>query len=73
MSVGLGYMEDGVWIDHSIATARGVDLVANASDAERAALDAMHAWFVCCDGAITGDDFGEGRGALAAIAGSASS
>ncbi len=28
MSFGLGYVEDGVWVDHAIAVARGEDLLA---------------------------------------------
>jgi hypothetical protein len=72
VSFGLGYVEDGVWVDHAAAIARGEDLLAEASDADRAALDAIHAWFACCDGAITDLDAGEGR-ALTAIAGSVSS
>lgn len=74
LSFGLGYVEDGVWVDHAIAVARGEDLLANASLAELAALDAIHAWFACCDGGVILDDeVGEARGALVAIAGSASS
>jgi hypothetical protein len=72
MSVGLGFVEDGVWVDHAVAIARGDDLLADASPAERAALDAVHAWFTCCDGAVTDGADGDGR-ALVAIAGSASS
>jgi hypothetical protein len=45
MSFGLGYVEDGVWIDHAVAVARGEDLLAAASAADREALDAIHAWF----------------------------
>ena len=41
-SFGLGYFEDGVWVDHSSADAtRGA-----ASDDE--ALDAVHRWYGCC-------------------------
>ena len=29
MSFGLGYVEDGVWVDHAIAVARGEDLLAS--------------------------------------------
>jgi hypothetical protein len=70
LSFGLGYVVEGVWVDHAVAIARGEDLLTNASEADRAALDAIHAWFACCDGAIS--DVEEGR-ALVAIAGSASS
>jgi hypothetical protein len=72
MSFGLGYVEDGVWVDHALAIASGEDLLADASPADRAALEAIHAWFSCCEGAITGGATGEAR-SLVAIAGSASS
>ncbi len=72
MSFGLGYVEDGMWVDHAVAIARGEDLLADASPADRAALDAIHAWFTCCDGAIAVSEVSEGR-ALVAIGGSASS
>jgi hypothetical protein len=71
-SFGLGYLEDGVWVDHALAVARGEDLLVDASPADRAALDAIHTWFSCCDGAITDGAAGDGR-ALIAIAGSAAS
>jgi hypothetical protein len=70
LSFGLGYVEEGVWIDHAVAVARGDDVLGNASPAERVALDAIHGWFACCDGAIT-DEVDERR-TLVAIAGSAS-
>lgn len=72
LSFGLGYVEEGVWVDHAVAIARGEDLLAHASEADRAALDAIHAWFSCCDGAVRDVEVGDGR-ALVAIAGSASS
>jgi hypothetical protein len=73
LSFGLGFVEDGVWVDHAVAVAGGEDLMAGASPAERASLDAIHAWFTCCGaGAVSDSDASEGR-ALVAIAGSASS
>jgi hypothetical protein len=72
LSFGLGYVENGVWVDHATAIARGEDLLTNASEADRAALNAVHAWFACCDDAISDGEVGEGR-ALVAIGGSASS
>jgi hypothetical protein len=72
LSFGLGYVVEGVWVDHAVAIARGEDLLTNASEADRAALDAIHSWFACCDGAISDAEVGEGR-AFVAIAGSASS
>jgi hypothetical protein len=65
LSFGLGYVEDGVWVDHAVALARGDDLLATASDAERAALDAIHAWHACCDGGLVTEE------RVVALAGSA--
>lgn len=48
LSFGLGYVEDGIWIDHAAAMAGGEDLLEDATAGERAALDAIHAWFDCC-------------------------
>ncbi len=73
LSFGLGYVEDGVWIDHAAAAARGVDLAADASPADLAALEAIHAWFTCCDGTTITLADAEERPTLVAIAGSASS
>ena len=73
LSIGLGFVEDGVWVDHAVAVARGEDLLAGASPADRAALDAIHAWFTCCDAdAVSDDDAPEGH-TLVALAGSATS
>jgi hypothetical protein len=72
LSFGLGYVEDGVWVDHAAAIARGEDLLTDASEADLAALDAIHAWFTCCDGAPVGRAAGEATTAIA-VAGSASS
>ena len=41
MSFGLGYFEDGVWVDHSNAD----DVSAGSADV---ALDAVHRWYGCC-------------------------
>ena len=71
LSFGLGYLEEGVWIDHAVAVARGDDVLGDASPAERLALEAIHGWFACCDGATTDHEVDEGR-TLVAIAGSAS-
>ena len=51
LSFGLGYYEDGAWVDHSVAT-DGTD-EADRSDDERAALAAVHAWFDCCQDSVT--------------------
>jgi hypothetical protein len=68
LSFGLGYVENGIWVDHAVAIARGEDLLTSASPADRAAIDAVHAWFDCCGGAIT-----SAQERIPAIAGSASS
>ena len=68
LSFGLGFVEDGVWEDHSAAVARGENILADATAADRAALDAFHAWFACCEGAVL--EATEGP-TLVAIAGSA--
>ena len=73
MSFGLGYVEDGVWVDHAVAMARGEDLLANASAADRQALEAIHAWFTCCDGVAATAERSADSPDLVAIAGSASS
>lgn len=46
LSFGLGYFEGDAWVDHASPGAR--DAMAGTSDAEQAALDAIHAWFDCC-------------------------
>ena len=42
MSFGLGYYENGIWVDHSGSAA------GNASQAGDVALDAVHEWYGCC-------------------------
>ena len=48
MSFGLGYYEDDVWIDHSQSGPGALPAVGLASEADRAALAAIHTWFPCC-------------------------
>ena len=45
LSFGLGYFEDGTWVDHSAGDLAIVD----ATGREGAAIHAIHAWFGCCD------------------------
>jgi hypothetical protein len=40
MSFGIGYLEDGVWIDHSTVP----DTAADGEDA----MALLHAWYGCC-------------------------
>ena len=42
LSFGLGYFDDGVWIDHTAVA----DPASN--DADRALLDVVHTWVACC-------------------------
>ena len=44
LSYGLGYFEDGKWVDHAVGDMATVE----ATDRERASLDAIHGWFGCC-------------------------
>jgi hypothetical protein len=50
LSFGLGYFEDGVWVDHTIADRPMLQPVADerrpASD--RVDVDAVHHWYTCC-------------------------
>jgi hypothetical protein len=52
MSFGFGYFDDGVWVDHSVAAITFDELTPD----ERAALDAVHAWFPCCGGSTDAAD-----------------
>ena len=42
MSFGLGYYENGIWVDHS-GSAQGT-----APQSGNLALDAVHQWYGCC-------------------------
>lgn len=41
MSFGLGYFENGIWVDHSGSEGA-------ASQSGNGALDAVHQWYGCC-------------------------
>ena len=45
LSFGLGYFDDGVWVDHSA----GDLAIVHATEQEGLAIDAIHAWFGCCE------------------------
>ena len=66
LSFGLGYYEDGAWVDHSIA-AEVIDDGERSAE-ERAALAAVHEWFDCCRNTVPAIPVVE-----APLAGSASS
>ena len=42
MSFGLGYFEDGAWVDHSHADDD------NSTGSDDVELDAVHQWYGCC-------------------------
>jgi hypothetical protein len=48
LSFGLGYFEDGVWVDHADAAGAGPEGSATETDVGGAQLDAIHAWLDCC-------------------------
>ena len=45
LSFGLGFFEDGAWVDHAAGDLAMVDT----TDREREAIEAVHAWFGCCE------------------------
>ena len=49
MSFGLGYFEEGIWIDHSSGDDTGP---AGSADV---ALDAVHRWYGCCVDSTTAE------------------
>lgn len=54
MSFGLGYFENGIWVDHSIpdGPASPGSSDADASPSDGLALDAVHRWYGCCGDSI---------------------
>ncbi|HYI66813.1 MAG TPA: hypothetical protein VEW95_07825 [Candidatus Limnocylindrales bacterium] len=50
MTFGLGYFEDGVWVDHLVADDPGVREAVEAQDPEgdAALMDVVHESFSCC-------------------------
>lgn len=56
MSFGLGYFEDGIWVDHSVpeGTMLGALTGGNAAPSDRA-IDAVHQWYACCAGSTEGE------------------
>jgi hypothetical protein len=48
LSFGLGYFEDGVWVDHAEAADAGADGLSTETDVGGAQLDVIHAWLDCC-------------------------
>ena len=50
MTFGLGYFQDGVWVDHRTADTSGVRDPVDEGPREHDAdpIDAIHQWFSCC-------------------------
>ncbi len=48
MSFGLGYYEDGTWVDHATDVEAKVVGDDGDSDEEGLAWEAVHSWFSCC-------------------------
>ena len=50
LSFGLGYFEDGVWIDHSVDgdASSADDASAPRAAGDRIDPDAVHQWYSCC-------------------------
>ena len=50
MTFGLGYFQDGVWVDHLAADDAALQGSADGPVAQHdpAAIDAVHQWFSCC-------------------------
>jgi hypothetical protein len=48
LSFGLGYFEDGIWVDHADAAGAGPEGPSTETDVGGAQLDAIHAWLDCC-------------------------
>ena len=50
MTFGLGYFQDGVWVDHLVADQTGIAEPADGRDpdGDAATMDAVHEWFSCC-------------------------
>ena len=50
MTFGIGYFQDGVWVDHLVADHPAAPEAADDWDADgdATAMDAVHEWFSCC-------------------------
>ena len=47
MSFGLGYFEDGIWVDHSNPEGPGVP-GSDESPSDGMAIEIVHQWYGCC-------------------------
>ena len=57
MTFGLGYFQDGVWVDHLAADRAGLSESADgrAAQGDATPLDVVHDWFSCCSDPIGRD------------------
>jgi hypothetical protein len=70
MTFGLGYFQDGVWVDHLAADHHGVRERAADPPGEHDAspIDVIHQWFSCCADPVEPVSLAQDRdGAVAAV------
>jgi len=70
MTFGLGYFQDGVWVDHLAADDHGVREHAADTLGEHDGdpMDVVHQWFFCCADAVEPESVArEGDGAVVAV------
>ena len=55
MSFGLGYFEDGVWVDHSTPNVVGQHELSDQDErgTREEPMDLVHQWFTCCSEQVT--------------------
>jgi hypothetical protein len=65
LSFGIGYFDDGVWVDHFGPNGTAGQAAGGAAaQPDEVALDAVHQWYACCgdpaapEPAVTGWDLG---------------
>jgi hypothetical protein len=63
MTFGLGYFQDGVWVDHLVADHDGARALAVERPAQHDAspIDVVHQWFSCCADAADVESLSEDR------------
>jgi hypothetical protein len=61
LTFGLGYFEDGVWVDHLTADHRSVRERADEASARRDAdpIDVVHQWLSCCAEPVDPESLGQ--------------
>lgn len=70
LTFGLGYFQDGVWVDHLVADDPRAQLPADGRDraADATTMDVVHEWFSCCADRVEREDpVTEPAGAVPAV------